>query len=200
MEKRGLIVVLLIFVFMIGWSSNSIYSNFYAPHDLNYVYDEFPLRYEGDSRGENQIIEKPSTFDTITGRAISSMLGWREERKSPYDRIKENQILLYKDKIVIKVRDATWTAYADTNSMDPVLDAGANGLQIVPKSEKDIHIGDIISFEIPGVRGFIPHRVVAIGNDQKGWYAKVKGDNNPEADPIKVRFNQIRFVLIGVLY
>jgi hypothetical protein len=127
------------------------------------------------------------------------MVGPRE-LISPSDIVKESQIKIYDDKIVIDIANARWSRYADTNSMDPVLDKGANGLQIIPKSEKDIHVGDIITYEPVWSDKLVVHRVVDIGRDDLGWYAIAKGDNTNRTDPGKIRFEQIRYLLIGVIY
>jgi hypothetical protein len=84
--------------------------------------------------------------------------------------------------------------------MDPVLDASANGIEIIPESEADIHVGDIVSYQSSSVEGTVIHRVVELGNDEEGWYAIMKGDNNQFADPGKVRFDQIKRVLVAVIY
>lgn len=119
---------------------------------------------------------------------------------SPSDIIKENQIVVYDDRIVIYVNNPIWSKYSDTNSMDPVLDKGANGLQIIPDSADDIHIGDIITYEPDWSDKLIVHRVIYIGEDNEGWYAVTKGDNSDKTDPGKIRFNKIRYLLIGVIY
>ena len=120
------------------------------------------------------------------------------ERLSPQDRIKENQIHIYSDKVVIDVEGASWATYADTNSMDPLFDKGTNGIELIPKSPEDLAIGDIAAYETS--QGLIVHRIVAINQDSKGVYFTFKGDNNKNSDPFKVRFNQIKYVLIGIIY
>lgn len=115
----------------------------------------------------------------------------------PNDRLSQNDIEVYQDRIVIKLEDASISEYADTNSMLPVIDKGANGIRIQPKSEDDIKAGDIISFE--SEYGLIVHRVVEIGEDNEGKYFITKGDNNLLSDG-KVRFEQIRYLTVGVLY
>ncbi len=45
----------------------------------------------------------------------------------------------------------------------------------------------------------IIHRVVEIGEDEQGTYFITKGDNNFFSDG-KVRFGQIKYVTIGVIY
>ncbi len=119
---------------------------------------------------------------------------------SPADRIQESQILLYDDRIVIKIDNASWASYADTNSMDGFLDKGSIGIEIQPDSELDIEIGDVISYDASWNESLVAHRVIDLGYDAEGWYCIAKGDNVDFADPGKIRFNQIKYVLVGVLY
>lgn len=123
-----------------------------------------------------------------------------QERFSPSNWIKQNQIHVYDDKIVIDIANATWTAYADTNSMDPLIDISSNGLEIVPEKQEDLKRGDVISYESEYVNGLIIHRIVEINEDEQGWYVTTKGDNNYYNDPEKIRFDKIKYVLIGILY
>ena len=116
---------------------------------------------------------------------------------TPFDFINENQIKVYDNRIVIYVDDASIGRYAPTGSMKPVLDEGSNGIRIKPKSEKDIHLGDVITFRDEGY--LIIHRVVDIGTDDKGVYFITKGDNNSVSDG-KVRFKDIRYLTIGVIW
>lgn len=153
-------ILLVIFVFLLGWLSSNVYS-------LN---SESPLN--------------------VVPREINS----------PSDIVKENQIVIFEDKIVIYVNHAKWSRYADTNSMDPVLDIGTNGLQIIPNSKDDINIGDIITYEPDWTDKLVVHRVINIGEDNKGWYCVTKGDNSTRTDPGKIRFEQVRYLLIGVIY
>jgi len=123
-----------------------------------------------------------------------------EEKASPCDRVRESQILVFEDKIIIDFQNAEWATFTDTNSMDPVIDAGANALEYVPQSADEICVGDIVSYKSKYADGVIIHRVVDINQDSKGWYAIMKGDNNAYKDPGRVRFEQIQRVVIGVIY
>ena len=123
-----------------------------------------------------------------------------KELISPGDRIKDSQILVYKDKIVIYVDDANWAKYTNTNSMDGFLDVGSTGIELRPKDEFDVQIGDVITYNAEWSDSLIAHRVIDVGYDQDGWYAIAKGDNVAYADPGKIRFEQIEFILVGVLY
>ncbi|MDD5192667.1 MAG: signal peptidase I [Candidatus Nanoarchaeia archaeon] len=116
---------------------------------------------------------------------------------APFDFVKENQIQIYDDKIIINVENASISRYAATGSMLPVLDEGSNGIRIVPKSEADIHIGDIITFKQDNM--LIVHRVVNIGTDSEGTYFTTKGDNNSINDG-KIRFKDIKFITIGIIW
>jgi len=129
-----------------------------------------------------------------------SLLQEGVERASPSDWIKEDQIKVYNDRVIIDLKDAEWASFTNTNSMDPVLDEKANAIEIIPKSVDDIHVGDIISYNSNYVDGTIIHRVIKIGSDEKGWYCIVKGDNNQSPDPGKIRFNQIKRILVGIIY
>ena len=119
------------------------------------------------------------------------------DEKQPSDWVKENQIQVYPDKVVINVANTRISQYADTGSMLPTFGENANGIRIVPSSAEQIKIGDIISFEKGDM--LIVHRVIDKGVDEKGIYFITKGDNNPETDG-KVYFENIKYVTIGVIY
>lgn len=121
------------------------------------------------------------------------------ERNSPSDWIKESQIEMRSDGVFIKLNKPQWAILADTNSMDPVFDSESHLIQEVPLAASEINVGDIVSYESP--LGFsIVHRVIEIGNDEEGWYAILKGDNNPQPDPWKIRFDMVRRVTVMVVY
>ena len=121
------------------------------------------------------------------------------EKLSPQDYVKEDQIQVLKDRIIIYVKDATWSKYADTNSMDPLLDSGANGLEIEADCSK-LKEGDVVAYEPSWTQGLIVHRITKISQDNEGVYFKLKGDNSTISDPEKVRCSQIKYQLIGVIY
>jgi len=120
------------------------------------------------------------------------------ERASPADHIKEDQIHVYGDKVVIEIDNPRWARFTDTNSMDPLIDEDSNAIQIIPESEDQIHVGDIISYE--SGEGIIIHRVIEIGEDDQGKYYITKGDNTNREDPGKIRFEKIRFITVGIIY
>ncbi len=134
--------------------------------------------------------ETPQGFALFSEKSV--------EKASPYNWITPDQIKVSKEGINIDVEGAILVGFADTNSMDPLLDENSNGIEIIPDSIADIHIGDIVSYK-SGDDSII-HRVVFIGADEKGWYCLMKGDNNSSQDPKKIRFDQIQRVLVGIIY
>jgi hypothetical protein len=116
---------------------------------------------------------------------------------SPSDFLDERDILVYPDKVVIKVKGASISRYEPTGSMRPVLDKGVNGIRIKPETEKDIHVGDIISFKQDDY--LVVHRVIKKSFDEEGVYFVTKGDNNDFSDG-KIRFENIKYITVGLIY
>lgn len=122
------------------------------------------------------------------------------ETISPYNHIKEHQISVEENKVIIQLegRDVRWSRYTNSNSMDQTFDEGHNGIEVVPRSPEEIHVGDIIAFRYNS--NLIVHRVVELGTDERGWYAKTKGDNNNHVDPGKRRFEDVERLTVGILF
>jgi len=126
--------------------------------------------------------------------------GGQSAISTPQNRISEQQIHVYDDKIILDIKNASWASFTPTHSMEPLISEKAHGIEIKPKSPVDIKIGDVISYNSDFTSGLVIHRVIETGYDENGWYAIVKGDNNAEQDPGKVRFEKVNGVLVGVLY
>lgn len=176
-----------IFVFLTGWFFHAIYMDNFVTL-MSIIPDNYKQLEDNKANGK----EEPAGTDSIFENFL------KNERYSPKDRISEQQIHVYDDKIVIDAKNPSWSSFVDTNSMDPLIDKGANGIELKPSSPYDIKVGDVISYEYKG--SIIIHRVVKIEKDDKGIYFITKGDNNIAKDPAKVRFEQVRGVLVGVLY
>lgn len=133
--------------------------------------------------------EKPKGYGNIDGI-------------SPGDHIKENNVEVYGDKVVLNLPDKTkkysWSRYASTGSMKPTLKEGHNGIEILDPDKEDIKVGDIISYR--NGKEIIVHRVIDMDYDEKGWYAVTKGDANKEADPFLVREDQVEALTVAVIY
>ena len=121
------------------------------------------------------------------------------EKASPSDWIKESQVSVLNDRVIIKLDKPSWAKFTDTNSMDPLIDETSNSIEIKPK-EGSLQIGDIISYESKVYGVTVIHRIIDIKEDSSGIYYVVKGDNNIIKDNEKVRFSQIKGVVVGVLY
>jgi signal peptidase I len=121
------------------------------------------------------------------------------DRASPSNWIPIEDIKLGEDFAKINIPNAQWAKVADTKSMDPVIDGNSIVLQTTPKKEQ-LNVGDIVSYQPKGENYLIIHRIIAIAEDDQGWYAITKGDNNEQPDPRKVRFEQIKKVVVGIIY
>ncbi len=173
-------------IFAFGWVCNSVYSVYFSDQTDNKKLESFYIE-ESDS-------EKLKPL-------INSLLGKdSEDVPSPSDWVKEEQIKVYNDRIVIDLKNAEWASFTDTNSMDPVIDSTANAIEIVPNSEREINVGDVVSYKSKYADSIIIHRVVKKDKDRNGTYFIMKGDNNPYNDPEKVRFGQIQRVLVAIIY
>jgi hypothetical protein len=120
------------------------------------------------------------------------------EKISPADHIKEDQIIVEEDKVIVTVENVRLASFVDLNAMDPLLDETSNAIQIIPESTEQIHNGDIISYTSD--EDILISRVVKIGKDESGIYYITKGDNDPLPDNKRIRFWQIRFITVGIIY
>ena len=120
-----------------------------------------------------------------------------EDVDAPSDWVSEEDIIVLGDKVILRVAGVTLSSYVDSGSMVPVLDEGANGIRVVPGSEDEVGVGDIVSFRMGGM--LVVHRVVEKGEDDEGVWFEVKGDANVLGDG-RIRFDDIEYVTIGVIY
>ncbi|MGM5488487.1 MAG: hypothetical protein ACQESG_06050 [Nanobdellota archaeon] len=167
-------ILLFCIIFALGWVGNNVYSLHLIPQT-----------------------EAPTAQDFSVMGLLS---GNPPERVSPPNRVREDQIKVYDEEVILSIKNPEWASFTDTNSMDPVLDSEANAIQIIPKQPNEIQVGDIVSYSSSFTSGTVIHRVVKIGTDSKGWYAILQGDNLSKPDPEKVRFDQIKRVLVAIIY
>ncbi|MBI4153328.1 signal peptidase I [Candidatus Woesearchaeota archaeon] len=121
------------------------------------------------------------------------------EVPSPGDWVRADDIAVRNRNVLLSIHNATLVVYANTNSMDPVLDESANGIEIQPVKER-LGIGDIISYRSRREKMIIVHRIISVGEDDFGTYYITKGDNNRDQDPEKVRFEDIEGVVVALIY
>ncbi len=186
----GLLLLLSFFVisFSLGFISSIIYSNYNtAPAD--------------------GLIENPESITRIGSNLFSFSYNHSHNQitgdfviDAPSDKIKEDKIRVLSDRVIIFVDKPQLAYFAPTGSMKPTFDEKSNAIEIIPKSSDDLKVGDIVSYKSKITNEIIIHRIINITYDTHGWYCVVKGDNNPEPDNEKVRFNQIQRVVVGILY
>jgi len=116
---------------------------------------------------------------------------------APNDWVVKDDIVIFDDMVVLRIANVTLSSYKASGSMKPVFDKGANGIRVVPSSESEIEVGDIVSYRFGNM--LIVHRVVEKGTDDDGVYFIMKGDNNVVSDG-KVRFEDIEYVTVGVIW
>ena len=129
-------------------------------------------------------------------QSISRLLP--QDKISPKDMISKEDIKLYRDHVRIMVRKPVLSHFRDTDSMDPVIDQSANGIEIMPVSESQVQPGDIVSYS--SGEDILVHRAIRTGYDDDGWYAILKGDNEQLYNLNKVRFSQIKGILVAIIY
>jgi hypothetical protein len=185
----------VIFLLALGWAANSIYTdislNYYQQRELDAFYGN-----ESSAAGKATNLQIADAKPGI----LQSILREPQAKASPSDRISESQIYVTNDKVIIAVKNSEWASFTPTHSMEPVLNEHSNAIEVSPKSESEINVGDIVSYNSEYSDGTIIHRVARIGYDDKGWYCIAKGDNNPSEDPGKIRFSQIERVVVAIIY
>ena len=192
-------IFLIIAVFLLGWLSSMALSVSIQPVQIPSIQLN---SYEAEFQDIPTINPEKSFSETVMETIERANPISRDpiERPSPQDWISEEDILVTDQGVKIDLRGAEWARFTDTNSMDPLFDAGSNAIEIVPKTSAQIKVGDIASYYSNIARTTIIHRVVEVGNDKDGWYAYFKGDNLDRRDPEKVRFDQIRRVVVAIIY
>lgn len=194
---KKILITLIVLIFVLGWYSSSVWSDYLG--DSSPDSDNVSKDYDtSTNKTENTSYNLIKEFEKI--QELFTDENKERDKPSPHDIIKQNQIYVYHDHIIIKVDNPEWAIFTDTKSMDPVIDSTANALEFVPSSKDDIHVGDIVAYRSEYKDGVITHRVTEISHDSKGWYAILKGDNNDRPDPGKIRFSQIERVLFGIIY
>lgn len=127
----------------------------------------------------------------------TGLVVFEESLSAPRDHVSEEDILVLEDEVILKIEGASLSSYVETGSMVPFLDEGANGIRVVPRSESEIDVGDIVSFRAGEV--LVVHRVAERGVDSEGIYFVVRGDSNFMEDG-KIRFEDILYKTVGVIY
>ena len=103
-----------------------------------------------------------------------------------------------------RIKPPIWiTTVAGSNSMEPAIDidhycvCSSNPVYL---SENTIKPGDVIIYEASWNGGLVIHSVIETGNDEKGWFCKVQGWNNPTPDPQVIRIKDIKWVVLLIVW
>ncbi|MFH1771029.1 MAG: hypothetical protein ABH828_05755 [archaeon] len=201
--KRGVLILILLFTIILSSctapQSEISYPKIITNRFINEVIEENNNLKVEISELKEEVKYKQEEIDLLSSELARFYLS-PEEKASPYDWIKAENIKVFEDKIVIELENAVIAQITDTHSLEPLIDKKANVIEIVPSSPTEIHLGDLVAYTSEYANGTILHRVITIGKDDKGWYSIMKGDNNPKPDPGKIRFEQILRVVVGVIY
>ena len=120
----------------------------------------------------------------------------KEEIASPSDHITRDNIIITDKFLILSIDNSILADFKDTGSMMPVLNQYSTGIEIVPKTEDEIKIGDIIVYQKDNER--IIHRVKYIKEENGEKTFVLKGDNDNKEESVK--FADIKYILVGVLY
>ena len=176
MDKKAFLKAFVVtFVFMLGFMTSNIYAG---------------INTENPSNLNNQNLNTQNVLGDNRTDEVASPSSW----------IKENQIGVYSQRVILDVADPQWASFTDTHSMEPVLSSRSYAIEVVPESADQIKVGDIVSYNSKYATGTIIHRVIQKETDADGVYFILKGDNNPVADPGKIRFDQIQRVVVAIIY
>jgi signal peptidase I len=203
------VLLALLFIMLIGCSG--------IPHENEYQEDlrlqqevirqlqgENTLLREVNDRLRKQVVQCEANASRAEQVAAICKENYPALRDEPFNDIAPethvpiSDILVSQSKVIISVPDLQQGIVAASQSMDPYLDENDVVLEVKVTDPAEIHEEDIIVFQRGEER--IIHRVIEIGHDEEGWYARTKGDNNIRADPEKVRFSDVRGLVVGVIY
>src|SRR3989338_9962450 len=84
---------------------------------------------------------------SLQDRQLTASIIGGKEQHAPGDWIKEDQISVYNDRVILELQNPFWASFTDTNSMDPYLDETSNAVEIKPSHPDEIKIGDIIAYK-----------------------------------------------------
>ena len=104
-------------------------------------------------------------------------------------RIKKENIQVYENAVVIEVYNARVN---DVNIQDPLINKDSNMIQIVPESPAMLKEGDIVTYNKDNK--IKTGRIEVTNQDADGYYYLIQNE------PDKIRFTQIKSIVIGILY
>ena len=130
---------------------------------------------------------------------------------SSCNKISIDDVVTYKSQTIINKEDISKGRVQGTGSMLPIIPPHATILYVVPKNEEEICVGDVVYYtptqedcgwlvKYDIKYDAVLHRVIEKRIDTDGEYFLLKGDSNGGQDPCKVRFKNIKQVMVGIIY
>jgi len=200
--KRGVLVLILLLLTSCTYSETNKNNN-YPKINLDDFVEKLidqNTQFRNNITALNRKLSDQQEEINILDERLEIFYELPDTKEGPYDWIKGENIKVLDDKIIIELQNASIANIADTHSLEPLIHKNTNVIEIYPESPSNIHLGDIVAYHSIFSNGTILHRVVLIDEDEIGWYAIMKGDNNPRADPGRIRFEQIQRVVVGIIY
>jgi len=125
------------------------------------------------------------------------------EKPSPKPRTKQEDIHYSESLKVLSVNNVpspVWiTTVQDTGSMDGLVDFGNICILTGNVDCDDLIVGDVVVYE-PLPYKMTLHRIVEIGQDDRGRYYRTQGDNCTVKDGWILRDSHIKWLLRAVIY
>ncbi|GAH47541.1 unnamed protein product [marine sediment metagenome] len=121
------------------------------------------------------------------------------ERISPNDWVKRDQIDYDGGLLTIKLKpNVKVFGIADTGSMDGLLDYGHNVIATDHFDKAKLAVGDIVVYQVYTTR--ICHRIIEIREDRNGRIYRCRGDNCIDTDKWYLRDENIKWLVLGIIY
>ena len=142
----------------------------------------------------------------IAGCQEKSSIGQNENVPvSPCSRVNFGDVITYTNQVNIQSSDIVKGKVAGTGSMLPAISPSATVLYKKTNNVDDLCLGDIVVYDKTqcnpnGISNTTIHRIVSKDIDDIGIYYTVKGDNNKAIDNCKIRLDDIKLVVVGILY
>ena len=143
--------------------------------------------------------------------ALGALLGpafnsWQLSGCKPLGHLNISEVFVAGDSSIVTLRTGAlqrqivYSNVQDTHSMQPVIGGNSTVIRFVPEGSSDIKLCDMVEFGTAEKAPWALHRIVEIGQDEEGTYYVTKGDNNNLVADRKVRFKDIHYVVLAVVY
>lgn len=142
---------------------------------------------------------------TYPSQAISKAINNQHPTSYPCHRIDFEQIQVYPMQAMINSQ-MTKSKVTGTGSMLPLITPQSTILYKQLNNKNELCVGDIVYYNnskcinLKSPVDVSLHRIIDRNEDINGTYYTLKGDNNGVADDCRIRFEDIRLVVVGIIY